>query len=247
VASCVEYVEENQLVKLHLDLANRRADEVKQVIKKNPERTAAVQVAVNDLKQELQTTTQKLDSLKNQTASSVKNTVTNVQSTTDAIKNTLQDVKINLQTSTSSIDKNLSQNISDAKELAKDTGVATVQVAIESHLHGDLSKEDVTKVINNTLQSVAADADQSQKNVAGVKDTVNQISTSTLPTTTVSTTTIKIISNEALQATEQTQVAQNQIDQKINEVKAFVPQGLASPVLAIRRHDPHVPRRDPRR
>jgi hypothetical protein len=223
VASVV--ADENQLVKLHLDLANRRADEVKQVIKKNPERTAAVQVAVNDLKQELQTTTQKLDSLKNQTASSVKNTVTNVQSTTDAIKNTLQDVKINLQTSTSSIDKNLSQNISDAKELAKDTGVATVQVAIESHLHGDLSKEDVTKVINNTLQSVAADADQSQKNVAGVKDTVNQISTSTLPTTTVSTTTIKIISNEALQATEQTQVAQNQIDQKINEVKALVAQG----------------------
>jgi hypothetical protein len=64
VASVV--ADENQLVKLHLDLANRRADEVKQVIKKNPERTAAVQVAVNDLKQELQTTTQKLDSLKTQ-------------------------------------------------------------------------------------------------------------------------------------------------------------------------------------
>jgi hypothetical protein len=217
--------DQNQLVKLHLDLAAVRADEVKQVITRKPERKAAAQAAVKDLQQELQTANQKLDTLKQQAPNNVKDTILNVQQTTSAIKGTLQDVKDNLQISTSSVDKNLSQDLATAKQLVNTTNVASVQVAVANHLQGgDVSKDDVTKLVDNTLQSVVADTTQSKQVLAEVNNAVNQLSTSTV-TSTIATTTIKLASTETAQATEQTKVAGQQIDQKVSEVKELVAHG----------------------
>ena len=227
IASVV--ADQNQLVKLHLDLAAVRADEVKQVLTKKPERKAAAQAAVKDLQQELQTANQKLDTLKQQAPNNVKDTVMNVQVTTNAIKDTLQDVKDNLQTSTSSVDKNLSQDLATAKQLVNDTNVVTVQVAVANHMQGgDVTKDDVTKVVDNTLQSVAADTTQSKQIVTDAKNVVTQLSsaTSTLPaSSTITTTSIKLASTETTNAAEQTLAAGQQIDQKITEVKQLVEQG----------------------
>jgi hypothetical protein len=227
--------DEKQLVKLHLELADRRADEIKQVVKKNPERKEATKAAVQDLKEELKTANKKLEDIKKQTPNEVKTTVTDVQQKTESIQTALREVKTDLQSSTTTVDKNLSQEIASAKDLTQQTNVAVVQVAVESHLKGgDVSKEDVTKVVDQTLHSVAADIDKSKQTVADVKTSLAQIAsstpTSTLTSTTTSTTTvvqekIKTVSNETAEAVKQTEAAKQQMDQKTNEVKELVAKG----------------------
>ncbi len=166
--------------KLRAENAKHRAVEASQLVKTNdPNKIAKVSQAVNDLKNELNTINATLDSSKSKQDTALPAVaIKDVKQSTDEIKNVLQDVKTNLlSTATSSDDTAVTQQVADTKNLVKDVSVNAVEALVAKHLDGDssVSKDEVTKIISNTLQNVASDASQSQQTVAGAKSLVESV------------------------------------------------------------------------
>lgn len=173
---------------LHVELAGRRADEVKQIVTGTPDKKSRVSETVNNVKQELVAANQKLEDIKLQTSPTLsQDVVTAIKQQTDDIKKSLQEVKVSLQTSTTSADKLLSEQVADVKNTAKDTDITTVQVAVADHFKANsaLSKDYVNALIDTTLTHVVTEAGETKGNVAEVKtlvtEAVHGFSTSSSP------------------------------------------------------------------
>lgn len=167
----------NGETKLHIKLAQRRAEETKKILQR-PEgaaNTAAAAATVVDLKKEIATVSKQLTDSKNNTLNA--DAAKDVKQNTEQIKDVLQDVKNNLLVATSTADVALSKEVNETKDLVKDVSVQAVEVLVTKHLEGDtsVSKEEVTKVLDKSLQTAASDAAVSKQNVGDVKTIVDSV------------------------------------------------------------------------
>jgi hypothetical protein len=256
--------DKTKAVQLHVELAGRRTDEVKKIIASPTKKIRAVE-AVNNVKQELVAANLKLEDIKQQSNPVLSpEVVTSIKQQTDDIKKSLQEVKINLQTSTTTEDKILSEQVTDAKNTAKDTDVATVQVAIADHLKTNpaISKDYVSALIDTTLTHAVEEAGENKTNskelttiVDGVvqglitspsssittslktpsssnlsTSSVEKITTTTLVLPIVSstehiTTVAASLKGDTVEAALKTELANEELAQKVNEVKKLVSNG----------------------
>ncbi len=256
--------DKTKAVQLHVELAGRRTDEVKKIIASPAKKIRAVE-AVNSVKQELVAANLKLEDIKQQSNPILSpEVVTSIKQQTDDIKKSLQEVKINLQTSTTTEDKMLSEQVADAKNTAKDTDVATVQVAIADHLktNSAISKDYVSALIDTTLTHAVEEAGENKSNskelttivdgvVQGLISSPSSSVTTSLkatPSSTVSTSSAEKImtatvvlplvsstehitsvaaslKGDTAQAALKTELANEELAQKVNEVKQLVSDG----------------------
>lgn len=161
----------------HVSLAQRRADEVKAIIKQDgPNKNDLATVTMADLKSELDSVNTNLDSDSEAVQADV---AQDIKENTEAIKATLETVKTQLILSPSSTSDNLTQAVSETKDLAKDVSVRAVEVMVVKHLGGDttVSKDDVTEAINTTMTNAAVDVLLSKQAIDGVSTTVGTVKT----------------------------------------------------------------------
>ncbi len=229
--------------KLHAEFAKRRAAEVKKIVAANiPNNQKQVKTAVQDLKTEIQNVNNKLDEMKTDTGQSAvsADTVKEVKTTTEEVRVVLESVKENLQISTST-DQALNQSVSEVKDMANATAVNAMGVMVEKHLGGDttVTKEEVKKELDKTLNSAAADIVSNQQNVEGVKTIVDAVTSevkdlakdsrnasSAITTSTTQDLTDKMvaIASTTKAAAVQTDAAAVSGDKKIAEAKVLIGQ-----------------------
>ncbi len=242
----------NDQAKFSLELAGRRAEEAKQIVN-NPDKKFHIAETVSDLKNELENVNKNLESIKNSsTQTLLPQVVTTIQENTDNIKVALQEVKDNLQTSATTADSDLSKEVSVAKDLAKDTGVKTIEVVIAKHLADDhsISKEAVNGIITSALDTAASDIGGSKGHVDGVKNIVEVVKNEVKDLTTgvnsktagaLATSTkgfnetISSVAAETKDAAFKTDAVSLQVDKTITEAKALIATGdLTRAVEAIK-------------
>ncbi|MFA7653874.1 MAG: DUF5667 domain-containing protein [Candidatus Magasanikbacteria bacterium] len=229
--------------KLHAEFAKRRATEVKKIVDANiPNNQEQVKTAVEDLKNEIQNVNNKLDEMKAGASESKvsADTVKDVKTTTEEVKVVLELVKDNLQTNTTT-DQIISQSVSEVKDMANATAVNAMGVMVEKHLGGDVSvtKDELKKELDKTLNSAAADIVSNQQNVEGVKTIVDAVTSevkdltkdsqsinSTITTSSTQNLTDKMvaIASTTKAAVVQTDAAAVAGDKKIAEAKVLIGQ-----------------------
>lgn len=225
--------------KLHSEFAKRRAAEIKKVVlSDDPEREVKVAATVVDLKTEIQKVDTKLEEIKTSQERGQADVAQEIQKNTDQIKNDLKAAKDDLSASTSTGSHDLTQNISEAKDLAKDVNVKAVEVMVTKHLEGDTSitKEDVVKAIDDSIQSAVSDVAESRQNMENVQNLVSAVTTE-VPVSAVTTTPdadkINAAVEQTKEATAKTQEAAVAIDLKATELKALVESGDLTKAVGV--------------
>ncbi len=165
--------------KLHSEFAKRRANEIKKVaVSQDPKKAERVTETVQDLKNEMNSLTNKLES-ENQ-VNIAANTLKEVQKNTESIKTVLSELKEDLSMiATSTIDKGVVDEISEAKDMAKDVAIKTVGVVVAKHLEGDTSmtKEEVKQMLDQTVKNTINETLQKTENLIGVNNIVEAVKT----------------------------------------------------------------------
>lgn len=163
--------------KLHAEFAKRRANEIKKVsVSQDPKKVERVSETVEDLKNEINNLTSKLDE-KAQVALAA-NDLKEVKKNTDQVKIVLGEVKADLALiATSTIDKDVVQSISEVKDLAKDVTVKTVEAVVTKHLEGDnsVSKEEVKQMLNETVKDTISETLLKTESLVGVSNVVEAV------------------------------------------------------------------------
>lgn len=181
--------DKTKAAQLHVELASRRANEVQKIVATHGTKPR-VSETVNNVKIELAAATEKLEDIKQQSAASLSpEVISSIKQQTDDIKKSLQQVKIDLQSSSTTEDRLLSEQVADARNLAKDTDVATVQVAVADHLktNSAISKDYVNALIDTTLARVVVETGETKGNFSELKTIVAEaahdlsISSTSLP------------------------------------------------------------------
>lgn len=160
----------NDVAKLHLEFAKRRANETRDIVSQNdPNKVGMASQTVNDLKDEMKTVNSKLEEIKT-TAGSDAEAVQNINQNAQEIKNVLTKVNVNLLVADAVATGDLSNQVLEAKNLAKETSLKAVEVMVEKHLQGDttVSKDEVKQAIDQQLQSAVKDVADSKQSVVDV-------------------------------------------------------------------------------
>ncbi|MDO8499705.1 MAG: DUF5667 domain-containing protein [bacterium] len=166
--------DKNTETKLHSEFAKRRAQETKKIIAgADPAKNARAVQSVSDLKDEINAVNSSLDAIKNDSSVALSaDVVKNVNNNTEQVKIALQDVKDSLiaNSASSTMDGLLTKDVAEAKDLTKDTAVKAVEVVVTKHLEGTstLSKDEVTQVVNNALETAATDIASSKQDALGI-------------------------------------------------------------------------------
>lgn len=235
----------NDETKYHVNLAQRRASEVKQIvaIKKNdPKKVARVAATVADLKIELQSINEKL-------ANTVENkdiqagVAKDVKQDTEAIKDVLQGVKeeLALTMSVGVAEKDLAKEVNETKDLVKDVSVNAVEAMVEKHLSGDktVSIEEVQEVLDISIAKAANDVLAIEQVVNGAQTIVETVKTQVkdleaeikkqkigLATSTKEfSEQLTDVASSTKDAVVKAQEASVDIDKKLTEAKVFVDSG----------------------
>ena len=228
--------DKNDVVKLHGELAKRRAIETKKIVSQNnPDKIAIAVKTVSDIKDEIKTINTKLEEIKtgsNTGAVAVKD----INQSTQEIKGVLKEVRVNLLASNNQAETtDLSSQVSEVKNLVQDTAVKATEILVEKHLQGDtsVSKEEVKEVINTQLKSAAQDAAESNQNIAEVNKAVDVVkdemaSKVQAKATLVAPSDAKVISSQIDAASKQTQAAVNTAQQLNTEAGKTATEGQIS-------------------
>lgn len=239
----------NDQAKLHLELAKRRAVEVKKLITRNNnnnnlEKSETVAATVAQVKQEIATVNKKLSAVAAPASGSIQAGVAReVKEKAEQVKEVLQEVKNNLQTNSSTTKAVLSE-VSQTKNLVQDVSVKAMEVLVTKYQNGDqsVSSEEVTRVIATTLQNAATEMGESKQNVDGLKTMVETAKSEVTdlglePTSkllfpsTVTTTTqelvdkISTVANQTVAAVLKTEAVSAEVGKKITEAKELVGAG----------------------
>lgn len=246
--------DKNAETKYHVDLANRRATEARQIIttkKDDPNKVAKVAATVAELKTELNSINEKLANTETKQALQA-DVAKDVKQNTEAIKDVLQDMKDDLAMSATVEEKDLAQQVTETKDLVKDVSVKAVEVMVEKHLGGDqsVSNEEVKAVIVTSIDNVAGEVLASQQVMNGAQTIVESVKTQvkTLETelkksaseiqksdaaSTTKEFSDKVISvaSSTKEAVAQAKVATAEVDQKISEARAAAISGDLTKVV----------------
>lgn len=242
--------DEKSETEYHVDLAQRRAAEAKEIIntkKNDPKKSEKVAVAVNDLQKELKSINEKLENTKDGEKLEA-NVAREVKKDTEAINEMLQGVKVELTLSTSTIDRALALQVSETKNLVQDVSVRAVEIMVEKHLEGDnsISKEDVEQAIDATITRAANSVLESTQTVVGAQTILESVTSQVkdlqkdsikdnaeLVTSTKEFTDKLInVASSTKEAAIRTQEATAMVDQKIIETRELVGSGDLSQAMS---------------
>jgi hypothetical protein len=159
----------DEVAKLHLEFAKRRANETRDIISQNDPSTVGMAAqTVHDLKDEMKTVNSKLEEIKT-TANSDVEIVKDINQNAQAIKNVLVKVNVDLLVADTAATGDLSTQVLEAKNLAKETSLKAVEVMVEKHLQGTgMAKDEVKQAIDEQLQSAVKDVADSKQSVVEV-------------------------------------------------------------------------------
>ena len=167
----------NTETKFHVTLAQRRAEEVSQIIKNDaPNKATQVSAAVAELKNELATITDKLEGDTGVQAVVAKD----VRQDTEAITQALQTVKNELLLSNGGEEgAYLAKEVAETKDLAKGVSVKAVEKLVTKHLSGDnsVTTDEVRQVVDAAITNVAVEAMESKQTVDGAQTIVDTVKT----------------------------------------------------------------------
>lgn len=167
----------NTETKFHVTLAQRRAEEVSQIIKNDaPNKATQVSAAVAELKNELATITDKLEGDTGVQAVVAKD----VRQDTEAITQALQTVKNELLLSNGGSEgAHLAKEVAETKDLAKGVSVKAVETLVTKHLSGDnsVTTDEVRQVVDAAITNVAVEAMESKQTVDGAQTIVDTVKT----------------------------------------------------------------------
>jgi hypothetical protein len=167
----------NTETKFHVTLAQRRAEEVSQIIKNDaPNKATQVSAAVAELKNELATITDKLEGDTGVQAVVAKD----VRQDTEAITQALQTVKNELLLSNGGEEgAHLAKEVAETKDLAKGVSVKAVEKLVTKHLSGDnsVTTDEVRQVVDAAITNVAVEAMESKQTVDGAQTIVDTVKT----------------------------------------------------------------------
>ena len=205
----------SEVVKLHGELAKKRAVEISKIVSQGKsDNIAQASQTVKDLKDEMKIVSVKLEEIKT-TPDSGLEAVKNINQNAKEIKGVLEDVKDNLLiVNDASTTGDLSNQVSEVKNLVKDTAVKAVEIMVEKHLQGDnsVSKEEVKQAISDQLDSAVVDAVASKQSVVEVNKAVNILKTEAIAVAkdavgSVSISDNKVITDKIEVTSKQTQAA----------------------------------------
>lgn len=171
--------DKNEVAKLHIEFAKRRAIETSGLVSQNdPAKVQITAQTVNELKDEMKTINNKLEEIKT-TANTGAEAVKDINKDAQEIKEVLTKVKNNLLVNDVASTGDLSNQVLEAKNLVKETAAKAVEVMVEKHLQGDVtvSKDEVKEAINKQLQSAVTDAAASKQSMVEVNKVVGIVKT----------------------------------------------------------------------
>ena len=232
----------NDQAKLHTNLATKRAMETNRMINSNdPKKIKKVSGAVADLKEEINTINAKLEITKTPNGEKIQADVAkDITQQTEQIKNVLQDAKVNLLVSPAAENKELSKEIKELSNSVDTVSLKAMKVMVDGHVGGDstMSEKEVKQVINNSLEKVASEMNESKQTVKGAQAMVETAKTEVKGLTAVKNadplavgTTKEFadkISTVANQTKEAATTVTNQtaeVDKKISEAKVLLVNG----------------------
>lgn len=222
--------------KLHSEFAKRRAAEINNVIKSG-EKMDSIKVssAVSDLKSELKNVSDNLEKVKSDPGSG--NLAKEMQKNNEKIKNSLNEAKKSLSSDSSVEVLTISKDITEAKDLTVNASVQVLELLVKKHQDGEVSKEDISMVIDQTMENAVADMEAKKQKIQTVKSVVDAmmdvkevVGVDEEGVSKIDNITIK--TNEAV---EQVNVAANQVADKVIEIKNMVENGeLAEAITMVK-------------
>lgn len=234
---------------LHSEFAKRRAQETKNIFASNdPDKTVKAAQSVSDLKTEIKAVNINLEEIKNDSSVSLSAAmVKNINQNTEQVKNVLQDVKNDLLVSSASIvsttvSGTLTKELAEVKDLTKDTAVKAVEMVVSKHLDGNstMSKDEVTQMVSNALETAVADVAMSKQDAVGINKVVSAVQAEVEVFTSesivknnpeaVSTTQqfsqqITAVANETRENVIKTEAATAVVDKKVTEANVLLSLG----------------------
>lgn len=212
----------SEVVKLHGELAKKRAVEISKIVSQGKsDNIAQASQTVKDLKDEMKIVSVKLEEIKT-TPDSGLEAVKNINQSAKEIKGVLEDVKDNLLiVNDASTTGDLSSQVSEVKNLVKDTAVKAVEIMVEKHLQGDnsVSKEEVKQAISDQLDSAVADAAQSKQSVVEVNKAVDVVKTEAIAVAKDAVGRVSINANQVI--TDKIEVTSKQTQAAVSSAQAF--------------------------
>ncbi len=168
----------SEVVKLHGELAKKRAVEISKIVSQGKsDNIAQASQTVKDLKDEMKIVSVKLEEIKT-ISDTGSEAVKNINQSAKEIKGVLEDVKDNLLVvNDASTTSDLSNEVSEVKGLAKDIAVQTLEILVVKHQQGDrgVSKDEVKQAISDQLNSAVKDATASKQSIVEVNNAVDVV------------------------------------------------------------------------
>lgn len=153
-----------QSVKLRVEFAGRRVEEVKQIVKSNlskPQKEQKVEEAVKHLKSDLTQAKSSLEEIKKNDVSKSQSVIVDVAKVVDQKTNEIQknlDVtKVQLATENTTPQANpVQEQVKQATAMAVETGVKAVEILVQTHQENkdSISAEEVKTAVDNKLKNL---------------------------------------------------------------------------------------------
>lgn len=185
-------------IKLRMEFAGRRAEEVKKIINSDVSKVKKeqkVEEAVKHLKNDLETVKTNLDNIKNEPANNSSQVVVDVAKVVDQKSTEIQKSLEQTNTDVAGADKSavaaitfvpslnndkvlVTDQVKQAAAVAQETGMKAVEIIVEKHQLGDsnVSKEEVKNIVDNKLKVI-------EEKVVKIEEQVSTMVSSTSATT----------------------------------------------------------------
>jgi len=207
---------------IHMDLASKRAKEIKQVVVENKNNSIKnAQVAMVDLEKSIQTAEKKIKSVGETKPEKVLEVSKNVTEKAKEIKENLKNVEVQ----NNEIDTNKVQKITN------EISIGAVELVVKKKEEGKviISEEEVKKLVSDQIESISSDANIVQQKAEIVADQIVAVeSLQTTSTTEVATSGLSMLENTVstkslVEGTSKT-VADNiqQTEKSLTEAKTLV-------------------------
>lgn len=209
---------------MHMELASKRAKEIKQVVKENKNNSNKnVQVAMVDLEKSIQVVEQKIKTVGESQPEKVLEVSKNVTEKTKEIKESLKEVEV----SSPEVD------VENIKKITNEVSLAAVEKVVQKKEEGkvEISEEEVKKLVNDQIEIINNEVGAVQQKAEVVVEKINNnqtnqtsiVNNSVVVADPVSSTENVAIVKEAVETTSKT-VAVNteQTEKSLTEAKTLV-------------------------
>lgn len=205
---------------LHMEFANRRAQEAKKVVdKKESDSNQKATVAIQHLKDSLKSADGVVQDAGKSEPENAVEMAKDVNEKTEKIVETLKEVSKETTVNTA-----LAKEVGEGAKMANDTGIKAIEMAIQKQADGsaDVTKESVKNLVEGKINTILQQTENTKAAAQEVKSiSASASSTGALLAVTSSTTITTVINSVTIQTTStvstEMKTAVEQVVQKVNE------------------------------